>query len=70
LTEEAVMVVAPQGVPVLRHDVREGVRDVAGLDDRSRLAGFPEEEEEGEDDTAEEDPFADLSKEEQFSTIE
>jgi hypothetical protein len=60
LTKETEMVVTPQRVPVLTHDVRERVRDVSRFDDRSCFASFPQEEEEREDDASEEDPFSDL----------
>jgi hypothetical protein len=52
LAEEAVVVVRAEGVPLVRHDVGEGVRDVARLDDGAGLAGLPEQEEVRENDTA------------------
>ena len=60
LTEETEMIVTPESVPILWHDVGEGVGDISRLDDRSSFSRFPQEEEEWEDDTSEEDPFADL----------
>lgn len=77
LAEEAEVVIAPQSVPILRHDVGEGVyqgeegqlrhslaarlqltRNVSRLDDSPRLAGFPRQEQEREDDASGEDPFS------------
>jgi len=60
LTEETEVIVTPESVPILRHDVGEGVGDISRLDDRSSFSRFPQEEEEREDDTSEEDPFSDL----------
>ena len=60
LTEETEMIVTPESVPILWHDVGEGVGDISRLDDRSSFSRFPQEEEEREDDTSEEDPFTDL----------
>lgn len=41
LAEEAKMIVGLQGVVIVGHDVREGVRYVAGSDDHPRLARLP-----------------------------
>jgi hypothetical protein len=60
VVEEAEVVVRAQRVVVVRHHVRERVRDVAALDDLLRLACLVREQEEAEDDTAEEDPAADV----------